>query len=324
MSQTILKNKKYDQQIVYMRFLAIILIIFHHSTTIYTGWPPSSLTTLGLPRAVGIASSLAKLYGLGLFTFISGFLLALGGKSTIDEKFIWHKTRRILIPCSIAALIYYLFFMRFANNGDPVNGTHLWYLPMIFIFYFLAPIINSKNSSKFIIGTLAFFILAIIFSKVTSIRTFSECFHYIGIFIGGSIFYKFVERIPNIKTGRILSIAIIILLIQLKDIFSSVGAVSLMCCLYYLLKSIKRKLCLYNLKPLFILAKLITLISNKSFFIYLIHQFVINLCIMLIPYDTPCFKVIMTSVCFFMSIIVPLLLDFIIQKGKTLVLLSKK
>lgn len=306
-----------------MRFLAIILIVFHHSTTIYTCWPPSSLTTLGLPKVIGIVSSLAKLYGLGLFTFLSGFLLALGGKSTIDKNFIWHKTKRILVPCAIAALVYYLFFMKFANNGDPVNGTHLWYLPMIFIFYFLAPIVNNNNSSKFIIGTLAFFILAIIFSKVTNIRTFSECFHYIGIFIGGSIFYKFVERIPNIKTGWILSIAIIILLIQLKDIFSSVGSVLLMCCLYYLLKAIKSKNNFSHKKFFPTLEKLITLISNKSFFIYLVHQFVINLCIMLIPYDMPYFKVIMTSVCFFMSIIVPLLLDFIIQKCKTFALPSK-
>lgn len=314
MSPAVLMHKKYDQQIVYMRFLAIILIILHHSTTIYTVWPPSSLTTLGLPRAVGVISSLAKLYGLGLFTFISGFLLALGGKSTIDKKFIWHKTKRILFPCAIAALIYYLFFMRFANNGDPVNGTHLWYLPMIFVFYFLAPLINGNNSSKFIIGTLIFFILSIILSKITDIRTFSECFHYIGIFIGGSIFYKFVERVPNIKMGWILSIIVVVLLIQLKDIFSSIGCVALMCCLYYLLKGIKLEMNLPHRKSLSILNKVVTLISNKSFFIYLVHQFVINLCIMLIPYDIPYFKVVMTLTCFLMSIIVPLLLDLAIQK----------
>lgn len=313
MPPTILKHKKYDQQIVYMRFLAIILIILHHSTIIYSGWPPSHLSTLGFPKSVGIICLLAKLYGLELFTFISGFLLARGGKTTIDKNFIWHKTKRILIPGAIAAFIYYLFFMRFANDGDPVNGTHLWYLPMIFIFYFLAPIINSDSSSKFIIGTLAFFFLSIILSKITGIKTFLECFQYIGVFVAGSAFYKFVKKGRNIKIGWILSLTLIILLIQLNDIFSMVGSVLLICCLYYHLKTIIRSI---DSSKFSIVNNIISLISRKSFFIYLYHQFVINICIIVMPVDIPYFKIIMTTTCFFLSILVPMALDYIIQRIK--------
>ena len=310
------QHQNFDQQIVFLRFLAIILILFHHSTTVFDGWPPSDLATLGLNSHMAMLSSFAKSYGLGIFTFISGYLIALSGRKKLGLRVVWHKMKKILGPCIIAAVIYYIWFSDFSYNGDPVNGTHLWYLPMIFILYFLAPFINSSSPMKFAAGVSVFFVVSFILYRITGIRTFNECTHYIGLFVCGSVFCRVVKHKPNIGIEKIILVSIVFAITMLKDLKSNISVVIMVSCLYYFLKALKERKVKRQGIAWRLSSTIIRQISNKSYFIYIVHQFVIDLCIMLIPIDTPYFKTTMIVACFTLSIIVPLALDYAMNKLK--------
>lgn len=174
MSNKIDSRRTTDEIIVYLRALAIILIVFHHSLMVFSGWPPSDLCEMGLSPIFSTMSFITKDYGLAIFTFISGYLLCYG-KKQFNLLYVYKKGKKILFPCAIAAIAYYLLFPQFMNNNNPVNGTHLWYLPMIFLFYLLKPIAISNNVKVFALGLLLTLVILYLGGHFSHIRTFYEC-----------------------------------------------------------------------------------------------------------------------------------------------------
>lgn len=302
------KHPYYDKSIAIMRFLAIVLIVFHHSTTVFWCWPPSVVTSMGLPQPIMALSNVAKLYGLGIFTYISGFLLARSKAEILSLPFIWHKFKKIMLPCIIAAIIYRLFFMEYAC-GDAINRTHLWYLPMIFIFYLLLPIIRFKNPLKMMICASLFYVICFFLHKLTLFRTFGECTNYIGYFMAGTLSFRFLTN----KQLNLNAIAIIILLIFTFSWRNLTGAIGTTVCIfgiYSILRNFHTSSVLFHTKIAITLKKMVFLISEKSFHIYIIHQFVINLLLMFIPMDIPRFRPILFLLCFTFSIAFPLIFSF--------------
>ncbi len=73
-------------------------------------------------------------------------------------------------------------------DSNPVNGTHLWYLPMIILFYVFSPGVNTKNFPKSIVLILLAFGFFVLLDRLTLLRPFSECARYWPAFVGGGIF----------------------------------------------------------------------------------------------------------------------------------------
>lgn len=330
--------KKFDRAIVIMRFMAIVMIVLHHSFTVFLDWPQSDISGMWMPYISVITSDFLKFYGLALFTFISGFLVAHSHKEAITWDYVLHKIKRILIPCAIAACIFLIFFKKFmGENSDPVNGTPLWYLPMIFLLYFLAPVVNTKNVSKFIAGLLIFTAVCYILWFTTNITTFKNCLKYAGYFVSGALFFRLTEKIKHVKWQNAVMITVGLLLSQvwfypigdykglgeagmyfdgqINNELHAVLAIIICCLLYYILNDFLLKL---QQAPA-LLKGTVKLISAKSFFIYLTHQFAIDIVIILMPRNLPCFRIIMITTCFIMALAMPLCLDFLYYKLKSVI-----
>ena len=125
-----------NSNITYLRNMAIVAIVLHHSLIAFCGWPPNNAIGGNIPVVADILSGLLKNFGLGVFTFISGFVLYYQSKKQDScQHFFIKKIKRIIIPCLIWACVYGLFFSSYMYSTWPaaINGTHLWYLPMLFL-----------------------------------------------------------------------------------------------------------------------------------------------------------------------------------------------
>lgn len=177
-------GKKIDNNIVLLRFAAIALIVYHHSISSLCGWPPMEICLPTLPKLVIYSSSLTKNVGLVLFTFISGYLITFTNKPYC-LSYILKKFKKLFLPCFIVATLYYFLFPSMMFDSDLVNGTHLWYLPMILLFYVFSPAVNTRSFPKSIVFIFLTFGSYVLLGRLTSLRTFSECARYWPAFVGG-------------------------------------------------------------------------------------------------------------------------------------------
>lgn len=179
-----------NQIIQYWRVLACICIVYHHSVCLISGgWPPFGYSLLdNIPNGIEYLSSQSKAFGLMGFTFISGAVLAYANKK--QDSFIlllWKKIKRIILPALIFGGLYWLLFptLMFDTWPAPINGTHLWYLPMIFICIILTSAhLYSKNALLWIVPI--FFIIRKV-AMFADLRTLNEFLYYYPIFYSGYI-----------------------------------------------------------------------------------------------------------------------------------------
>lgn len=315
---------KVDVQIVVMRCLAIVMIVFHHCITVFYLFPPSDLTSIGFGEYGYLVSKIAKVYGLGIFTFISGFLLAYGKHNKLSWNFIGHKSKKILLPCFITALVYKIFFSEFCMSRNTIMDTHLWYLPMIFVFYLMLPIIKSENFKTIIGGIVTILLLFIVLGRLTDIKLFYSCVMYLGYFLTGVFMNKYYSgKVVGKKHLLILSVLTMLFInngtiypttgiVYNSGVMNNLGVAIYIICLYYFVfylrvsnlynKLISKYACWMALGK-----KAIYLVSERSFLIYLLHIFVINLCIKYVPRDIPCFKYFFVLLSFCLAISLPIL-----------------
>jgi fucose 4-O-acetylase-like acetyltransferase len=127
---------KQNQTVCFLRTAAIIAIVLHHSMLAFCGLPSNHSIGGAIPPISDVLSYLCKNFGLGVFTFISGYCLYYQSKK--EENFIQFlrkKTNRLIVPCLFFGCVYGLFFSSYMFPAWPaiINGTHLWYLPMLFL-----------------------------------------------------------------------------------------------------------------------------------------------------------------------------------------------
>ena len=136
------QNKTYLMDVVFIRLVLIFLLIVYHALCIHTNsWRPpfESFHRIALYDWIGMLMHCAQLEGM---VFISGLLL---GYNTTrrPESLSFHscvikKAKRILLPCFIFGIIYYVLFFDLTESPIIIvykilNGCgHLWFLPMIF------------------------------------------------------------------------------------------------------------------------------------------------------------------------------------------------
>lgn len=172
----------------YWRVLACISIVFHHTIcALLGGWPPSGYQLIDtIPSWAYILSSQAKALGLDGFTFISGAVLYYSMHKHLSFfRFAWNKVKRILVPMLIFALLYKILFpnLMYSTFPAPVNGTHLWYLLMIFLCIMIVSLhFHTRNAFLWIV--LFYFALRKC-AMFSDFRTIHELYCYFPLFYAG-------------------------------------------------------------------------------------------------------------------------------------------
>ena len=140
MASTVKKNFLMD--VVLIRLLLIGLLIVYHAFAIHTHSWRAPYDTFVPIVAYDWFGMLTHIFQLEAMVFISGLLLgyktAQNPESLNFQTCIIKKIKRILLPCIIFGIVYYLMF--YDLTASPLyivyrilNGCgHLWFLPMIF------------------------------------------------------------------------------------------------------------------------------------------------------------------------------------------------
>lgn len=273
-----------NNDIAFLRFLAIIAIVLHHSFCAFGGWPPNHAIGGEIPVYAYAISGILKTFGLGSFTFMSGYVLYYQkGKNDTYMGFLIKKARRILVPCLFWAIIYWIFFSTFMYNDwpSPINGTHLWYLPMLFVSILIVSydIYCGRYSFAFLVIAWLFFVAL---SRFIHVRTLSEVFHYLPTFALGYYFHKYriAEYINKKYTNNVaLVIGVICCILSVYINIKYIGGIlqlSLFSTIAFFIVRTFR-----NNKTL---GKFGKNISSASFSIYLMHQFIINILLAVMPF----------------------------------------
>lgn len=327
-----------NQIVSFLRVLALLCILMHHSMCMYCGWPPifqgwENLRTFAFE---GLLSGSFKLFGLSVFTFLSGFVLYYQrNKNKSYLRFIYDKIIRLILPCALFAIAYKFLFPSMMFDGSPINGTHLWFVPMIFVCILVTSIqVYHPHLWWAVIGL---YLVAVKMQNYISFRTLYEFVHYYPIFYIGFLFNAILcdgVKIPNkIKqpfSSQKVQVLIAILCGLSIPIFSKIThrcyvdgssiSVSLLIAFIYYVAS-RVRICDRGGWFVLFAQKHINIIDKNSFAIYLLHQFIINICLLTMHNfleTIPTFlgSCIVCSICFVSSLGLAELYDIVITKIK--------
>lgn len=317
-----------------LRVMALLCILFHHSMIMYHGWPPFNWGSKQLSFCAfeGIVSSSFKLFGLCTFTFLSGFVLFYQTKKKRTYfSFVLNKIIRLVVPCAFYAVLYKMLFPSMMFNSSPVNGTHLWFIPMIFICILVVSIQVYKPHLWWI--SIGLYFISVKMQIFINHRTLWEFVNYFPIFYLGYLLNGFINKgmnfwqsISNTKTKPfeifvfcclVLSIPVFCKVVHRTFISGEAISVSLLISFIYLiLNKLTMRLSKYHIT---LAHKIVNRIDNNSFAIYLLHQFFINICLLVLHsfltrIPTMLGSMIVFLICFLMSWMLSELYEFIKSK----------
>ncbi len=280
----------------YWRVLACIAIVSHHTICALNGeWP-----ALGHPIIEHISDSAkfmsiqAKMFGLCGFTFISGAVLYYASTKQVSFlRFLWAKVRRILFPLIFFALLYKCLFPDLVclNTPTSINGTHLWYLPMIFLCMLITSLHFYKHYAMLYIAILYFAIIVI--RNYIDFRTIEELYYYYPIFYSGFLSNYALHNTDKLKyrilhptniDKYLLCAAIVVVMLLHTKVFRLLGFVAnIPAAIVYAILFIILSNNSTNINDLLTgegfaekISNIVNIIDRNSFAIYLMHQFFLN------------------------------------------------
>ena len=215
------KSKKQLQDVMIMRPIVIILLVFMHSFTMYTGgaWPlPKGIHNVG---AYNWLTQLTFSFMLETFVFISGYLLCFQIQNRGEysyAKFLSKKVKRLLIPSIIFSLAYYLLFIQYQGIShilqSVLNGCgHMWYLPMIFWCFVVGYIFYKLQIPSFL--KLGFCIIVCSMSgflHFLPMQVGSTCYYFLFFYLG-MYFYEKREKISLVVANKIMITAVLFIVL---------------------------------------------------------------------------------------------------------------
>lgn len=297
-----------NQTIVRLRCIAILLIVIHHSMCAFEGWPPNHTIDIPVPSIFSSLSIVLKAFGLGAFSFISGYVLYYQSKKNESWTiFLRKKVKRILLPCIIWSIFYSLLYPSFMLEIWPsgINGSHLWYLPVLFVCILLISIdLYCTQLTKSIAWMIIAWMLLFMLCRVTTFRTIHECVNYLPVVFVGYLCNRLdINKLIDRYKCSILTMGGVICVIVT---FCNIHLFS------WLIKMSAYSVFLYSFIYLYTKNHEVKTIENGiskcSFCIYLIHQFVINFLLLWVPFSRYGYftSVLVIST---ISVLIPWLLD---------------
>lgn len=184
-----------------MRPTVIILLVLYHCLCLYTGgWkPPTGVEQIAAYWWIG---RLISGFRIETIAFVGGYVFAFQcielGRRISFPSFVWKKFRRLIIPCILFGVAYYMLYLAKTPFSwhhfvwKVLNGAgHLWFLPMLFWCFLASWLIDrmlnlAKNQQQWI-GWLVLLILACCsLIPIDSLRLgISRVPHFLFYFYGG-------------------------------------------------------------------------------------------------------------------------------------------
>ena len=294
-----------------IRVVAIFLVVLNHAAEmIYPMHQLSDMTSLSLPsQVIGFAAFTLGRLGVPLFLFLSGYLLLSRGSHFQDEKNIVSFYKKNLLPLlltwEIWILLYNIFnavmhvsafqlkhYLAQAFFLESVSMMNSWYMPMILGMYLFIPFVGlvlSKMRGRWIALLLlicyiyCFFAqnLGIWFQDIGSKLDLSFGGGAYGVYLViGYCFWRYETKIADIwkrKTVIWTSVVLAILLYLLTVVFQilmfSKGNEYRVWYNFFTLPLISAVifLILKKIQTAKGLKRLIVLISNCAFGVFLVH-----------------------------------------------------
>jgi len=186
------------QNIVLLRPFIVLLIIVNHCFAVYSGvWSSPWDFEPNVPVYKWI-QRFSICCTLQLFTFISGYLYAYQsslGKNKEFNKLVRKKLQRLILPCLVFGVIYYVIRIPFDEMNvisflkDMNNGMgHLWFLPMLFWCFIIAYAIDRINEKLKInrwIFLLCLFALSVLSPSIPDyIGLRKACMYFVYFYFG--------------------------------------------------------------------------------------------------------------------------------------------
>jgi peptidoglycan/LPS O-acetylase OafA/YrhL len=267
------------------RGIAIIYIVAGHCFSAFN-WENNPV--------VAKLTKILLMNGTIFFVFIAGYLFQYLSKNYALKKYFFVKLTTVLLPyllVSIPAIVFFVFFQEretvwTAFYDDPpwlqilhfyLYGLHLapfWFIPMIFLFYLVSPILIILDNYKW---TYLFLPLLILLScSIPRGDTFQSFVHFFSVYFFG-MFCSHYREIVNAELIKpmIFSLLILlyILLIYIEFLFfdnvtfTNINFIRklFLCCIFMAL------LLKFNIHN-----KILSFLAKVSFGIYFIHSYIIS------------------------------------------------
>ncbi|MFD2167979.1 acyltransferase [Thalassotalea euphylliae] len=270
----------------YFRAIAIFFIVAGHTIDAFA-WPAGS----DIERVLRILIS----NGSTLFVFIAGYLFQHLTTKYSTKKYYLSKLKNVIVPyllISIPAIVIFVAIMvretawqGFYDNPEwlqvilfYVTGIHLaplWFVPMITLFYLVAPLLVKGDKS----GKLYWLIpLAIVTSCFVARGLPHQSFiHFFSVYILGMYASRYKEALNPIlgQTKTILLFGALVCLFAFVE-FSTTDAT--MTYWNYLQKT---SMCFFFIGLLFkvndkLTSKFVSNIADTSFGVFFIHSYVLT------------------------------------------------
>jgi len=230
-----MNNSKLLYEITIIRPLIIFLLVVYHCLCIFTG---------GWTVPAGVESNTVY-WWLGKFisgfrieciAFVGGYVMAYQfierGKDQKFLPFVWKKIKRLLFPCVLFGLAYWMLFRyngtwSWKTMGYRLIGGigHLWFLPMLFWCFLLMWAVArwlKPERRPWLAGAL-FVILAVV-SMIPNPKLhfgMSQVNHFLFYFFAGYVLWCYAPRIlPKLNLRFVAGILVVLyvglLLLRLK------------------------------------------------------------------------------------------------------------
>lgn len=261
-----------NNNISIIRNLSTLGIVFHHVICAFYGVSGGIKIGSSLPVVFSDITDVVRNISMSAFTFVSGYVLwyQVNKKETF-HIFIFKKIKRILLPCIFFSIAFFILFPQFINGKDPINGTHLWYLPMLFICILCTSLhIFYKKISFFVVILL--YVFAYTLARCIEVRFLYTLYMYFPVFYVGFLFNKYqIENRIYIRWHTLLGFFVFInsLCFSIFSVphFQILVFLTLPIGVYFMISG-----CFRNSRN----SKFSYLVTKYSFSIYLLHPFIID------------------------------------------------
>ena len=294
--------KKINYNIVFIRFLAILIVMFGHSIIIYdSNW--GLFTTTVNSNTLVFIKHIINIIQMPIWFAMAGYLYYFSLKKNKNILSVFKdKFKKLLLPFLIIGLMYLIpirYLVSYFNYVDHsiiyniihnlilgFDNGHLWYLPTLFIIFLIFNF--YKDNNKYI--DIVIFILLIYLNIISN--HFPTYLYYVSFYLIffylGILFNKY-NLISNLKTYYSI---IIILILIIYNLFINNSLILLL--VQFISLILLFKIDFTKLGKL----KIINCISNNSYGMYLFHSPLVYLTFKFLPNISPILMIIINFIVF--------------------------